>query len=169
LLENRCGFGVLVVLRGFYVNARNKACESNEADRYQMIAAPPLMHRKGHAGSRDQPRHQDDHAMCLLPPKVLKSRWRQLGVAHRVLDIFVPEVGLQRPRIMPPIGQGVTAGMAEHVRVHFERELGRDPRTLFTNSVNVTRPLGIIRPLAQSQSDSLLGWVISLTFMFESQ
>ena len=47
LPENLCGFRILVVLRGFYGNARNKACESNEADRYQMIAAPPLMHRKG--------------------------------------------------------------------------------------------------------------------------
>ena len=39
LPENRCGFRVLVVLRCFYGDARNKACESNEADRYQMIAA----------------------------------------------------------------------------------------------------------------------------------
>src|SRR6516165_114027 len=44
-----------------YGNARNKACESNEADRYQMVSAPPLMHRKGHAGSGDQQRHQDHH------------------------------------------------------------------------------------------------------------
>jgi hypothetical protein len=56
------GCRILVVLRGFYGNARRKACESNEADRYQMIAAPPLMHRKGHAGSGDQQRHQD--AIC---------------------------------------------------------------------------------------------------------
>ena len=54
LPENLCGFRILVVFRGFYGNARNKACESNEADRYQMVAAPPLMHRKGHAGPRDQ-------------------------------------------------------------------------------------------------------------------
>jgi hypothetical protein len=39
--ESLCGFRVLVVLRGFYGNARNKACESNETYRYQMIAAPP--------------------------------------------------------------------------------------------------------------------------------
>ena len=66
LLENLCGFRILVVLRGFYGNARNKACESNEADRYQMVAAPPLMHRKGHAGPRDQQRHQNDHAIYEL-------------------------------------------------------------------------------------------------------
>jgi hypothetical protein len=61
LSDNRCGFRVLVVLRGFYRNARNQTCESNETDCYQVIAAPPLMHRKGHGGSRDQQRHQDDH------------------------------------------------------------------------------------------------------------
>jgi hypothetical protein len=27
-----------------------------------MVAAPPLMHRKGHAGPRDQQRRQNDHA-----------------------------------------------------------------------------------------------------------
>jgi len=64
LPENLCGFRILV--RGFYGNAGNKACESNEADRYQMVAAPPLMHRKGHAGPRDQQRHQNDHAICEL-------------------------------------------------------------------------------------------------------
>src|SRR5215469_11225743 len=62
-----CGFRILVVLCGFYGNARHKACESNEGDCYQMIAAPPLMHRKGHAGSGDQQRHQDDHGF---------GRWR---------------------------------------------------------------------------------------------
>jgi hypothetical protein len=66
LPENLCGFRILVVLRGFYGNARNKACKSNEADRYQMIATPPLMHRKGHAGPRDQQRHQDDHGCCFI-------------------------------------------------------------------------------------------------------
>src|SRR6516165_12217231 len=49
-----------------YGNARNKACESNEADRYQMVAAPPLMHRKGHAGPHDQQRHQDNHGYCFI-------------------------------------------------------------------------------------------------------
>jgi hypothetical protein len=50
----------------FGANARNQTCESNEADRYQMVAPPPLMHRKGHAGPRDQQRHQNDHAIYEL-------------------------------------------------------------------------------------------------------
>ena len=55
------GFRILVVLGGLYSNARHKACESNEADRYRVMAAPPLVCRKDHAGSGDQQRHKDDH------------------------------------------------------------------------------------------------------------
>src|SRR6516165_4167172 len=50
LPENLCGFRILVVLRGFYGNARNKACESNEADRYHAMAAPHrAIAERGHA------------------------------------------------------------------------------------------------------------------------
>jgi hypothetical protein len=61
LPENLCGFPILVALCGFYGNSRHNQCKSNEADCHRMMAAPPLMHRKGHAGSCDQQRHQDDH------------------------------------------------------------------------------------------------------------
>jgi hypothetical protein len=66
LSYNLCGFRILVVLGGFYGSARDQACESNKADRHHVVAAPPLMHGKGHAGSRDQQCHQDDHAICEL-------------------------------------------------------------------------------------------------------
>jgi hypothetical protein len=39
----------------------------------------------------------------------------------------VAEIGLQRPRIVPLIGQGVSAGVPEHVRVRLEAKLGLDP------------------------------------------
>ena len=45
------------------------------------------------------------------PPKVLEPCRRQLGVAHRVLDVLVPEVGLERPRIVSPISKRVAAGV----------------------------------------------------------
>ena len=38
------------------------------------------------------------------PPEVLEAVRGQLGVAHRVLDILVPEVGLQRAGIVPGVG-----------------------------------------------------------------
>jgi hypothetical protein len=39
-----------------------------------------------------------------LSPEVLKPIRRQLGVAHRVLDVFVAEPRLQRPRVATGIG-----------------------------------------------------------------
>src|SRR6516162_1022950 len=60
----------------------------------------------------------------LISPKVFKTCWRQFRISHRVLNIFVAEVGLQRPGIMPPVGQCVAARMAQHMWVHAELELG---------------------------------------------
>ena len=43
--------------------------------------------------------------------------WRQLGIAHRVLDVLVAEIGLQGPRIVPGIGQGEAASVPQRVWV----------------------------------------------------
>jgi hypothetical protein len=40
-----------------------------------------------------------------------------------MLDVFVTEVGLQRPRVVSPVGQGIAAGMSQHVRVDLEPKL----------------------------------------------
>jgi hypothetical protein len=53
----------------------------------------------------------------LIPPKVLEAVGRQFGVPDRVLDVLVPEVVLQGPRVVAIIGQLEPAGMAKHVRV----------------------------------------------------
>src|SRR5262245_63923276 len=50
-------------------------------------------------------------------PEILEPSGRQLGVAHRVLDVLVPEICLQRARVVASIGQRVTGRMAEHVRM----------------------------------------------------
>jgi len=65
--------------------------------------------------------------MRSLAPKVLKSRRRQFGVPHRVLDVAVTQIGLQRPRIMSPICQRVPASVPQHVRVRLKAKLGLDP------------------------------------------
>ena len=41
-----------------------------------------------------------------------------------VLDIAMPEIGLQRPRIMPSVRQSKTASMSQHMRVRLEWQLG---------------------------------------------
>src|SRR6516164_9710831 len=59
-----------------------------------------------------------------VPPKILESVGRHFGVSDRVLDVLVPEVVLQGPRVVAIIGQLEPAGMAEHVRVDREWHLG---------------------------------------------
>src|SRR5262249_56802263 len=62
------------------------------------------------AGSR---RHLDERFSA---PEVLKPIRSQLGVTHCVLDVLVAEPCLQRPRIVPGIGQGVATGVPQHMR-----------------------------------------------------
>ena len=60
------------------------------------------------------------------PPKISKPRRRQLSVPHGVLDVAVPEVRLQGPRVVPLVGQRVSACVPKHVRVRLEPKLGLD-------------------------------------------
>ena len=39
------------------------------------------------------------------------NRVDDIGVAHRVLDVFVTQVGLQRPGVVSSVGQRVAAGV----------------------------------------------------------
>src|ERR1700720_1149064 len=65
-----------------------------------------------------------------IPEKALEPGRRQLGVAHRMLDRFVPEIGLDRPGIDALIGQLKTAGVPQHVRVKLHIESGSLASTL---------------------------------------
>src|SRR5262245_7132829 len=50
-------------------------------------------------------------------PEVLEPVRRQLRVAHRVLDVLVPEICLQRPRVVASVGERVAGSVAQHVRM----------------------------------------------------
>ena len=54
---------------------------------------------------------------------------RQLGVAHRVLDVLVTEISLQRPRIVALVGQREAGGVPQLVRVRLEPKACRRART----------------------------------------
>jgi hypothetical protein len=54
------------------------------------------------------------------PPEVLEPRRRQLCVPHRVLDVLMAKICLERPRVMPRVGQREPAGMSQHVRVYLD-------------------------------------------------
>ena len=66
----------------------------------------------------------------LVPKQALKPGRRELGVAHRVLDRFVAEIGLDRTGIDAIIRQLKSTGMAEHMRVDFHFETGSLTGTL---------------------------------------
>src|SRR5215831_9129706 len=57
-------------------------------------------------------------------PKVLEPVWRHFGVSDRVLDVLVPEVVLQGPRVVAIVGELKPTGVAKHVRVDGKWHLG---------------------------------------------
>src|SRR5262245_53997008 len=60
----------------------------------------------------------------LSAPEILEpGRFR---VPHHVLNVLVPEVSLQRPGIVPFIGQSKAAGVPEHVGMGRKTKLGLD-------------------------------------------
>ena len=55
-------------------------------------------------------------------PKIFESLLAQFRVAGGVLNGAMPEPILNCPRVMACIGQGVAAGMPQHVDVNLERK-----------------------------------------------
>ena len=62
--------------------------------------------------------------MTSVPPKVLATVGRQLRVPDGMLDVLVPEVVLQGPRVVAVVRELEPAGMTEHVRMDREWHLG---------------------------------------------
>ena len=62
-----------------------------------------------------------------VPPKILESVGRHFGVPDRVLNVLVPKVVLQGPRVVAIICELEPAGMAKHVGVDREWHLGGLP------------------------------------------
>src|SRR5215207_8708947 len=65
------------------------------------------------AGSRGEP-------LRSVLPEGFEAIGCELGVAHRVLDVLVPEIMLQSPRVLAVVDQLVAARMPQHVRVYRE-------------------------------------------------
>jgi hypothetical protein len=59
-----------------------------------------------------------------LSPEVFEPIGRHFGVSHRVLDILVAEVMLQRAGVVAVIGQLEAAGVPQHVWMDGKRHLG---------------------------------------------
>jgi hypothetical protein len=98
-----------------------------------------------------------------VPPEISKPVGCHLGVPDRVLDVLVPEVVLQGPRIVTIVGELEAAGMAQHVRMDGKGDLGSlaEPGNEMVEAERAHRPAtlgnedvglaGVIAPeLAQS-------------------
>src|SRR5262245_29508985 len=59
-----------------------------------------------------------------VSPKVFEAIGRHFGVAHRVLDVLVPEIVLQGARVVAIVCELKPTGMAKHVGVDREWHLG---------------------------------------------
>src|SRR5262245_7471591 len=59
--------------------------------------------------------------VLILPPALEPGRC-QFGISDCVLDVLVPEIGLQRPGIPPRVRLVETASVSQHVRVSLDLE-----------------------------------------------
>jgi len=78
-----------------------------------------------HTARAQIPRGMDSNQRLpsVLPP-ALESRRSQLGVADRVLDVLMTQVGLQRARVSAGIRLVESAGVPQHMRVRLDLEPG---------------------------------------------
>ena len=65
-----------------------------------------------------------------VPPKVFEAVRSHFGVPDGVLNVLVPEVVLQSPRVVAIVGELEPTGMAQHVRMDREWHLGGFPDAL---------------------------------------
>jgi hypothetical protein len=86
-------------------------------------AATHGWHQRG--GSTTIEKEGGDAQCQRLASEILEPMRRQLGIAHRVLNVLVAEPGLQRPRVVAGIGQRIAAAMAQHVRMESVEPQGR--------------------------------------------
>ena len=77
-----------------------------------------------------------------VAPEHLELIGREVRVARRVDDILVPEVVLNRPHVLPVVGQLVTRRVSQRVRVDRERRGAAAPAraTIFRTPESVSGP-----------------------------
>lgn len=69
------------------------------------------------------------------PPKVLESCRGHLGITHGVLNVFVAEVCLKGPRVVPFIRQRVSTSVSEYVGVGLKPKLRLSPADRYSNGI----------------------------------
>ena len=61
-----------------------------------------------------------------IAKEFLEPLRRQRGIARRILNVAMSEIRLDRARVVAVVGELVATGMAEHVGVRLDAEVGRD-------------------------------------------
>ena len=64
---------------------------------------------------------------ALVTPEILEPVCRQFRVPNRVRDVPVPQVMLDRPRVLAVVDELIAGGVAEHVRVDRKAQTCRFP------------------------------------------
>src|SRR5215212_2458607 len=90
-----------------------------------MKPAGEMLMREANSMAKGQPRPPWTPTYASIFPEGFETLGGELGVAHRVLNVLVPEIMLQGPRVLTVVGQLVAACMPQHVRVHRERKRPR--------------------------------------------
>jgi hypothetical protein len=60
-----------------------------------------------------------------ISKEFLEPQRRQGGVARRILDVAMPEIRLDRSRVVAIVGELVAAGVPQHVGVRLDAQIGR--------------------------------------------
>lgn len=60
----------------------------------------------------------------LVAEETIKSLGRELRINRRVLNVFVPHIELQSTRVLPIVGQFISGGVAQHMRMNGEAKTG---------------------------------------------
>jgi hypothetical protein len=87
-----------------------------------------------------------------LAPEVLEPIRCQLGVAHGVLNVLVPEVRLQRPRVVPGIGQGTRAARLRCADTSKPKATSRPARSPISRRIRRTTRRSIPRSISSAAS-----------------
>src|SRR5262249_13533178 len=74
-----------------------------------------------------EPHASSGRPVTLILPKGLEPVGSQFRIPHSVLDVSVTEIVLNRSGIVPFVRELEAAGVAQHVRVNGEAEMGLIP------------------------------------------
>jgi hypothetical protein len=104
-----------------------------------IVWRPPQLRLALRASRANHVSSPPSRAILILPKRIEPLR-RKFVVAHRVLDILVPEVVLHRARVLSVVRQFISARVPQHMRMHRKRKL----RTLPVRAIILRNPATVI-------------------------